>query len=237
MARSFDVVDWKVIEAEFFLRQLKDCGADFVAVRCFSSAFVAAARSITFALQASISGLPQFEGWYKEKQAALKQNKLARFFHEYRCVSQHVGDDPVRAGSGGPGQPWLFWFMPSPDLKEVPEEDLVSAASQYFQTLLELVYECYVRFGPEIDPHQRYTAEHFASLGLTIADAEEEIGFPRGWTDIGDPSAEPYRWQAIRRSVSGCGINDIFNEYLGRTTPLPAALPSWQPSGPRTDGP
>jgi hypothetical protein len=92
--------------------------------------------------------------------------------------------------------------------------------------ILSLVYECYVDFGPEVDAQQRYTAEYFAKRGKTIEDAEQELGFPRGYTDIGRPDLEPYRWELLRRRSPGCEINEIFEEYLGRTAPCPQPLPA-----------
>lgn len=46
----------------------------------------------------------------------------------------------------------------------------------------------------------------------------------RGWTEVsGYPEA--YRWQTLRDSMPGCGINHLFEEYLGKRTPEPERLP------------
>jgi len=61
-------------------------------------------------------------------------------------------------------------------------------------------------------------------LGKTIEDAEVELFGVRGWTKV-PKYHEEYRWQAIRDSQPGCGINHIFNIFLAKTTPEPARLP------------
>src|SRR6185436_12464454 len=59
---------------------------------------------------------------------------------------------------------------------------------------------------------------------------KEQLGFVRGWTDIGDPTSTEYRWEALRRHADGCQISHIFYKYLGKTTPAPERLPPYQPN-------
>jgi len=226
LRRSFSIVDHKVAEAEFFLGRLHECSFNVFQAHCYTRAFISSARSIAFALQAVMSKEDGFSDWYARHQATLRDDRLARFFHEFRTVNQHIGDNLVRGGQVKEGT-IRHYFMPSRDLPEVPEVDLAEAAEAYFRTVLQIVFDCYVRFGPQIDQQQRFTADYFASIGKTIADAEEELGLPRGWTDV-VPGAIEYRWQALRDHVAdGCEINRIFEQYLGVSTPRPARLPAW----------
>jgi len=223
MARSFDLVDFKVAEAEFFLRRIPKCGPNFFAVQCYVSAFIASTRSITFALQSCIKDLKGFSDWYKAHQEKLKNDSLSRFFHDFRRINQHIGENVVRSGTMISGK-YKYWFTPVPDLNSVPDKDVETACREYFVTILSIAYECYVDFGSYIDPKQYYTPVHFARFGKTIEDAEEEIFGIRGWTKLpGYP--EDYRWQALRDSQPGCGINHIFLDYLGKTIPEPKRLP------------
>ena len=51
----------------------------------------------------------------------------------------------------------------------------------------------------------------------TADDADEELGFPRGWTDVGDIFPETERWRALRHTQTvGCQLNELFNTYLGK---------------------
>ncbi|MCH7989334.1 MAG: hypothetical protein IID46_09335, partial [Planctomycetes bacterium] len=206
MRRSFSLVDHKVAEAAFFLEKIPGCGYDFFGVRCYVSAFVSSTRSITFALQSVLNGLDGFAKWYESRRKELRNDPLARFFHEFRRVNQHIGENLVGGGSGGPDEPTLYWFTPTTDVPDVPSDDVYTACQNYMVTITSLVYDCYIEFGPHIDAHQRYTEYYFHSIGKTITDAEEEIGFPHGWTDTGDSDSEPYRWQLIRDNVAGCEI-------------------------------
>jgi len=95
-SRGFHIVADKVGEADYFLDCLKH--ADFRTNRQFGyhfSAFVSAARSTTFALQAVMSGYPGFKEWYEPRQKKLKENPLARFFHDLRNHLLHVGSLPI----------------------------------------------------------------------------------------------------------------------------------------------
>jgi hypothetical protein len=224
MVRSFDLVDYKVAEAEFFLKRISKCDLDFFAARCYVSAFVSSSRSATFAIQACLKDFASFDKWYVEWQSILKNNELAKFFNEFRRVNQHIGVNPIDMGMTGPSQKSVYFFHPTPDLKEVPSEDVESACKSYFMMILELVYSCYLEFGRIIDPKMYYTEEHFAKMCKTIEDAEEEIFGISGWTKVPD-CPDTYRWQILRDSQPGCGINDIFETYLGKTTPQPKRLP------------
>ncbi|MGR3319025.1 MAG: hypothetical protein ACUZ8O_11170 [Candidatus Anammoxibacter sp.] len=51
---------------------------------------------------------------------------------------------------------------------------------------------------------------------ITIEDAEEELGFPRGWTYIENLEGEEMRWKMLRRNQCGCSINHLFHKYLGK---------------------
>lgn len=115
MSRMFGLVDTKVQEAEYFLDRILDADLDFFGVRCDAVAFAAAARSITFAMQSSLSGFAEFDKWYASKQKDLRNDPLARFFHEFRRVSQHIGDNAVNGGSYTDGKS-LFYFGPLPDI-------------------------------------------------------------------------------------------------------------------------
>jgi hypothetical protein len=169
--------------------------------------------------------------WYSGHQERLRADRTARFFHEFRTVNQHIGDNLVGGASSGPGQSLRFWFCVSPDVATVPDEDVVTACDRYFRLLLEIVFDCYLRFGVLIDAHQRYTAEYYTSIGKTLEHAEEELGMPHGWTDIGDPASIPYRWQLLRDQSLGCEINHFFETYLGKRVPCPDRLPPYKGSG------
>jgi hypothetical protein len=229
VSRSFGIVDYKVQEAEYFLLMMKQVGRkiDFGGVQYCASAFTSAARSITFAMQACLRGIPAFDSWYELKQADLRASPLAKFFHAFRTLTQHIGDSVVTGGTHGKDGT-LYWFGPHPDLPVVPELDVISACETYFVLILELVYECYIHLGPLVDGQQHFTAEHYAELGKTIEDAEETLGFPRGYTDVGDPDALPWRWELIRRNADGCHIEEQFDRWLKKQLPRPNPLPPYQ---------
>ena len=224
MARSASNIDYKTQQAEFFLRRLSEPNVGFFEAQCYADAFVAATRSVTFALQSVCSAIPGFSEWYSHQQSAMRADGLMRFFHDYRTFSVHVGDSPTRAGSSArdsDGRPsFLYYFLPTQDIPSPPTTDVVSACREYFCRTLRVVLECYRRFPHDLDDRWHFTPEHFRSLGLTVEDAEEAMGFPRGWTAVGEASLEQIleRWHLlIRHHCVGCQIADLFYEYLGET--------------------
>lgn len=218
MGRSFQIVEQKVRETEFFLFQLENSTEDLMAAQFTLSAFLSASRSITFTIQASLKGLEGFDEWYSDKQNELKNNDLAKYFVFARNHSQKVGFYPI--GSGRPFKDEigqfrlkLFFTRLYPDKNEfVPEDDVLESCRKYFSMLLKIVRDCYSKFGVWIDPNSRYTKQGLKKLNLTIEDIEEENGFPRGWTS-GIPESE--RLKIFWKKNYNPGIDDIFIQFLG----------------------
>jgi hypothetical protein len=224
MVRSASNIDYKTQQAEFFLRRLSETNVGFFEAQCFADAFVSANRSVTFALQAVCSSIPGFVDWYSTQQAAMRADSLMRFFHDYRTSSVHMGECPTRACSRSRGSDerpvTLYFFLPTPDLPSPPDADVVSACREYFCRTLRVVLNCYRRFSYDLDDRWHYSPAHFQSLGLTVEDAEEAMGFPRGWTAVGEATPDQIleRWHLlIRHHCVGCQIGELFYEYLGET--------------------
>lgn len=230
MARSFDFVDEKVSEADFFLEKIINSGFGFFEARCYFSAFVASARSITFALQSVMNDVEGFHVWYRRKQEVMRADPITRFFHEVRTKSQHIGINPVNLGttekvSDGKHRIRYYFGLPDKEISNAPDADVVTACRTYLSDIVRIVFDCYTDFGAIIDPHQYYTSENYDRLGKTIEEAEEELFGKKGWTAIPDISIE-YRWQMIRDSLPGCRIDHLFDKYLGMSMPAPTRLPS-----------
>lgn len=223
MARSFQIVEYKVAETDFFLDRLNECTFEMrlFEARNFLSAFLSASRSITFSIQASLTGLQEFEKWYEKWQVTMRQSKLSRYFLEARNSSQKVGYYPI-TGAGtyidnnGNERVKYHFDRISEEFKNlVPDEDVIDACQKHFILLLEMVLDCYQTFGTEIDPEQYFSIKNIHKTGKTIEDLEEELGYPRGWTDI-DGVTEDQRLQAINRQIRYHGIDHILIKYLGK---------------------
>lgn len=216
--RSFGIVDDKVIEADFFLEKLGNAGLDFFEARCYFSAFVSAARSITFALQSVMSEVRGFDAWYKQHQTKLKAHPTARYFQRARTILQHIGENPMTGGAvyrDDQGQRHVeYFFTPSDEdnLESPPASDVATACRIYLVLMIELVKDCYRCFGTVVDPDQYYTPNNLRSLGISIEDVEEELGFPRGWTQLPGASDEE-RLSALRRNIPPSQIVPIFAKY------------------------
>jgi len=219
MNHTFDVVDQKVSEAEFFLRKMVEAGSDVFSFQCYLSAYLAAARTSTLALQ-HFKHLEGFDVWYVVHQRKLKADRLAKFFLDLRNDHLHGGPYPVAGGSFRGGKA-LYHFPEVPHSSEYQSADIVTACRNYFVGILEVIYDCYCVLGVQIDPQQHYTKEHFAAQGRTIDDAEIEVC---GWvctSFIAEGLEVDDRWLELRGQVGRCGINHLFKSYLGKVTPQP----------------
>lgn len=222
--RSFDLVDFKIGEGEYFLKKIRN-SKDIFEVRFLFSAYVSAVRSVTFCLQAVLSDIDGFKNWYSTKQENLKKDSVAKFFLEARNLSQKVGTVPISSGSSSNGKTKHYFDSKNPEFKSLPEEDVYTACQEYFTLVLKLVYDCYVDFGTTIDPHQHYTKPNFILLGKSIDDLDEYLIGIRGYTSFAR-WPEEYRWQAHRNSMPGCRISALFPKYLGLLKPHPPQLPA-----------
>lgn len=223
MARSFQIVEFKVAETNFFLDKIEEAtyGFHLFEARNYISAFSSSARSITFTIQASISDLPSFKNWYESQQEFMRQNKLGKYFLEVRNLSQKVGYYPISDGKiyrdENNNQRVEYYFDNfTKELSEyVPKEDVVTACKKYFIMLLTVVFNCYQTFGTIIDPEHYFSFENIKKTGKTIEDFEEELGYPRGWTSI-EGLTEDERLKVIRNEIQYDGIDHILIKYLGK---------------------
>jgi hypothetical protein len=220
MRKTFDTVDSKVAEAEFFLRKMAACRLDFEEFGFYFSAFLAASRTVTLALQ-QFSHLDGFVEWYAPHQMALKMDQTAKFFLNTRNSHLHGGEYPIRGGSSFQGIHKFHFRDYEHNSVELGDDDILTRSRSFFLTLIEIVYDCYVHLGPQIDPQQYFTAEHFSEEGRNIDDAEFEV---YGWVMESlkeEGFIDDDRWSELRAHVECCKINHLFHAYLGLVTPQP----------------
>lgn len=213
---TFDVVDHKVAETEFFLRKLFEASDGFE-FNCFLSAYLSAARTVTLSLQ-RFGHLPRFDEWYGPHRSRLRENPIARLFLDLRNEHVHGGMYPS-SGSVHKSGPAKYFFRGGNGKPDI--DDLAGAALEHFVSLLSVIHDCYVVLGVHIDPQQHYTAENFARNGRGIDDAECEVW---GWvcsSAIEEGCSDDDRWHELRGHVDECHINHLFFSYLGKSTPQP----------------
>jgi hypothetical protein len=234
MSQSFGIVEEKLREAEFFLDEL--CKTDRLSfqARCFFSAFVSAARSVTLSLQATMNDVDGFSDWYEQAQARLKFDPLAQFFVEIRNGSIHKGLNPLDEVTLEHLRDDLSLQLrqraPShvivlPDQRAENGTVLADAeqiSSEYFKSLVAVVFDCYERFRSVVDPRWYFTQDNFLVMGKNFGDAVEEHGFPRNWASF--ISNEIDGWRILRSQQPPCLINDLFLRYVGRSIPDPDSL-------------
>lgn len=182
----FWLIDGKLREADFFLEKLRNA-PDIDDARYYFSAFLSAARSVTFALQKCIGGMAHFDTWYEDRQKELKDHPTATYFKTIRDQVIHEGLNPlerhVRGVGGIIGSNFYL-------VEGAPEQDVVVAATSYMAILVRIAGEAYQRFWTSVDLPATFTTENLAARGQTIEDIEEEFGYPRAWSAGGERSLE-----------------------------------------------
>lgn len=239
--RSFGLVEEKIYETDFFLEKMKYC-TDLHECKYYLSAFLSACRSITFALQASMSDVKGFKEWYEIVRKLMMENHLARFFHVARNESQKIGIYHISCGhpykdKHGEGR-MLFYFSKDysftnfktyeesilemllrnefgDELGPGDTEDVCTQCERHLKFLLGIIFDCFDKFGHVIDPKKYYTLENIKSLGLTIEDVEESLGYEKGWTKVNGISAEK-RMELIRNHEPDSYIDPVFIKYLNK---------------------
>jgi len=195
--------------------------------RFYFSAFVSAARSVTWAIQASLSHVNGFETWYSTVQQRLQDDALSRFFVQTRNMVQKRGHNPF----GQVGLSHLaahlerqmrcdhrpVLMIPDPSApNEVVLSDAIAACTKYFTDLVTVVWDCYEKYRTVVDERWYFTQEHFEQMHKSIEDALEELGFPRTWLAALPGHGDADAWRVIRSQAAGCGINHVFQRYIGR---------------------
>ena len=79
----------KYNEAEYFLEMMKENIEDRQKFKYNLSAFLSAARSVTFVLQDEFSKNRDFDEWYYKKQMKMKRDELLKFFNKKRISVIH----------------------------------------------------------------------------------------------------------------------------------------------------
>jgi len=87
----------KLGEAEHFLELMKEHLDDDIRFSYYFSAFLSAARSITFHLQKQYSSYANFSDWYYPYQEEMKDDKELKYLHELRVEEVHR--EPVVTGT------------------------------------------------------------------------------------------------------------------------------------------
>ena len=222
--RTFDHVDNKLWEANFFIERMEESEFNWFAMRCYFSAFVSSARSVTFAMQASMKGVQGFQEWYEKIRLELRENQIARFFHNCRTDDQKIGFNNIVGGSAVNGKS-VYWFG-GPDFdiyQHIPKTDVLTTCKSHMTTVCSIVDKAYCDFGFEIDPDQLFTLAGMTKLKLSLEDLEEFLGFPRGYTDIEWDGEDKnlIRLENLRREIPGSCVKPLLFKYLGRELSYP----------------
>lgn len=176
MRKPFWLINGKLCEADFFLDKLRTAN-DIDDARYYFSAFVSAARSITYALQVCLKGFRDFDQWYDDQRRVLRDDPVARYFHNLRNQVIHECLNPL-----GRMTRTMYGTDYYLEGDAVPERDAITACRAYMSLLVRISCEAFRRFWSSLDLPETLTVAELEAQGRTIEDIEEEFDMPRGWS-------------------------------------------------------
>jgi hypothetical protein len=205
--RSLLLVEEKLLEAEYFMRQLSrsrghDHGFEL-------NAFLSAARSVTFLIQKEMSKVPGFVDWWNARREEMREDKAMRFFLELRNYSQKEGRVAI-LGQGSTTGYWAHWFASGhiivPEcLREV---EVADACRMHLARLARLTLQLADAFPAWSCPHRALTPEGIRTLALDLDDLDIELGYERGFSNIKGFSLED-RFRILRRHFDNVDFDEI----------------------------
>lgn len=146
-------------EADFFLEKMTSSSRRADELNYYFSAFVSAARSVTFVIQYVGSAIKGFDKWYSNIQERLKNDIVSKYLLEARNESQKTGAQPISYSKvirlpSGEGRPvYFFSYVGSTPRAEVPSLDVLSECQQQMKNLASIVSEFLDKFESKVwDP-------------------------------------------------------------------------------------
>ncbi len=183
--RTANLLAEKLKEADFFLDQMQETGRDGQAIRYYFSAFSSAARSVTFVIQSvgRSRELNEFDGWYENVQVQLKNNPLAKYFHDIRTEIQKTGFNPINRGTvitaenGTEQLVHFFSYFPNYPPRNMPQIDVISACKVYMKMLINVAIDFYEQFRNELK-NTEFEKEQFFEALNALGEQLSCYGFP-----------------------------------------------------------
>jgi len=203
-------VEERLLEAEYFARRLHRLHGERFSYDL--NAFLSAARSVTFLLQKEMAHVPAFEVWWNDRREQLRGDSACQFFMKLRNFSQKEGCVlMVGTSSGARGGRWVYHF--GGNISPVPAQllcrDVAECCREHVAKLARIVLACTDEFPYFTCPRRALTPEGVEALELSLDDINEILGFPRGWSDTGDPATDDRRLLVLREHVDGLDFTAI----------------------------
>lgn len=177
-------ISGKLREADFFLERMKESLHTADEMGFYFSAFVSAARSVTFVLQYVASGLEGFDAWYLVEQQEMRANPLARFMLEARNEHQKKGFNPTGRGTsvtnpdGSQTFIRFFSYIGTIPPAEIPNTDVVTACKSHMATTCNIVERFFEAFESQV-----HRPDEAVELALTSVEQMRREGLMEGIPD------------------------------------------------------
>jgi hypothetical protein len=207
--KPFWLINGKLCEADFFLDKLREAPS-LDEARYYFSAFVSAARSVTYAIQATLNTVDGFNEWWQGKRIDFQENSFAKYLKKVRDELVHVGMNPLGIHRRGFSIPFSEFLLIG---RDAPEENVSVVATEYMALLVMTSKEAFSRYWTFLDLSKSLTLASLHEKGKKLEDIEEELGLPCGWSNSNNRTSEERL--DILKEYSQTDIDRLAAKYNG----------------------
>ena len=140
---SWPRTEHKLGESLFFLSQLKKAHPFYQNFSFYLSAFISAARSVTWIMRSECKHIPGWEAWYDSKKISANDFALLGKLTAIRNESQKVGPIRTKPQMRKIDDTIVDLFKA---FEDIPNEDVLDVCTRYYSLLADLVTEGRSRF-------------------------------------------------------------------------------------------
>ncbi|HEV7228224.1 hypothetical protein [Brevundimonas sp.] len=204
-------------EADYFIDRMRE--ADSTNFQYEMNAFLAACRAVPELIGAELKPTgPTFRRWWKERFSAFQSVPTVEFFFSLRNFSLHRGAVSMTGGAlfkEGQVQ-WTYRFAGHID--PVPEalvnRDACACCTEHLALTAALVIEVEQTFPLLVCPTRSLASpQGLDAIGISLDEAEESLGLPRGWTDVPSLSRED-RHRLLRQKFAHDAVDFQYIRHL-----------------------
>lgn len=215
--KSFQLVELKIAETHYFYTKLTDDDIKAFHKQFYFSAFISAARSITFCNQYVYSDIKGFKEWWENLISNfVTKNNILNSFNHMRVDAIHKGINPLAFNME------FLYFENKSDIMYIFENENVTTmidalcqCKEYLLVLLFISFEVYIKWGKIIDSDEYVKHNNWIDLGRILnRNVFNYMGVPHNWRHVpyGYTDAKMFPLdETIPRTI----IDEVIEQLLG----------------------
>jgi hypothetical protein len=182
--KNYQLIELKIAETYYFYTKLVQDETKALYKKYYFSAFISAARSITFCIRYVFSDIKGFNEWYEKLISKFKiKNNILNRFNNMRVDSVHKGVNPLKFNIE------FLYFENNSNIMYIFENDNVTSLSdalcqckEYFLVLLFISFEVYAKLGMQLNSDEYDQHKDWIEIGRELnRNVFDYMGIPHRW--------------------------------------------------------